>query len=847
MPCGASLYGGLITTRRSRPVRRRHAGEALIFLDLFAVRLRLEALRSDRHRATVGTPGAVDSLAMVASSSWQWPVDPATGTRHGDLLRGLVARLTGDRFAVGRGPAPDGTARNGRRSRSTPDPASWTWALGERAGESIEHVATALGDLCRRAAERGLGAVESDLSAMKHRVYLHGSELWPDDLDFHVVLDFAFTTYLQQLTCVLKVSLESRYPRHAPDEFRVPHEPEPGGAPIADYVDLFDDVRTRMEDWFAGSGLHRTEFRIQGREYRLPTIWVGIPARPEPDAVRYLRDSLPMLNDLAALTLRVGDARDCVITPSVLNGQVLALRHLESVPANEPILQPNYLLVPESVAPNDPLGRGQEELIAQVIQALILLEGLAAERFWHIHADVDVWIHQLNVYDRVAERGLVLWDALSTHLPVRRGRELERVHRSVELIHQILLQGVADLARMETRTQDCLANAARATEELLEAYDGVLTEFHDTRSGLRTALAQTGVAGEVRLRAERAVEQAARVKAKYDHLLGAMSHAFDERRVRESDVLQRASGKIGFALAFIGGITVLDATVQMKPDGLRSGAFLLWNDAWLSRAALVASVLFGLGFLASVCWVAVGTLGEGPLGSRRFRRIYNGRRGETRQTGMWHFLRDSSSDELDQVKARSTEAPLLEWRKRDDDLSARFAVLWDEIAGDDNDGVFPRLRRRGAGEDLNVASDIRSLAQRIEQWGLRTLLVTERPFGTLSRYRVPRLTLLYRACTLLPDSFLTGTGVNVVSEDDCRRSLQQLGLTPAEAAEVDAALVRRVGAQQATAQDVITLLDQWDVHADMDADRVARLLAKARTSAIDATKPAPPEAARASE
>jgi hypothetical protein len=112
---------------------------------------------------------------------------------------------------------------------------------------------------------------------------------------------------------------------------------------------------------------------------------------------------------------------------------------------------------------------------------------------------------------------------------------------------------------------------------------------------------------------------------------------------------------------------------------------------------------------------------------------------------------------------------------------------------------------------------------------------------------VPRLTLLYRACTLLPDSFLTGTGVNVVSEDDCRRSLQQLGLTPAEAAEVDAALVRRVGAQQATAQDVITLLDQWDVHADMDADRVARLLAKARTSAIDATKPAPPEAARASE
>jgi hypothetical protein len=159
------------------------------------------------------------------------------------------------------------------------------------------------------------------------------------------------------------------------------------------------------------------------------------------------------------------------------------------------------------------------------------------------------------------------------------------------------------------------------------------------------------------------------------------------------------------------------------------------------------------------------------------------------------------------------------WHRYDDDLSARFAALWDRAGS-------PQLARR----QLEVGRDIETLSRRVEQWELRALLVTERPFGAISRYRLPRLTLLYRACTWLPDSFLTGSTASVVSENDCLRSLQQLGLSWEQAGEVDAALNRRVcgGGRTCTAAEALDLIDSWGVRADMGPDDVDGLLDRVR-------------------
>lgn len=817
-------------------------GVGVIILDRFSVRRRLAALRADRHRLIVGRhvrrQEGIRRLVMVASSSWRWPMDDLTCERHGALLRTLLTAGTGGRGALAR---PTDGELMGAADTAAPTPRAgsvtsphWHWALGPDLHQAIDAVVLDLQAFCRQARECGIEALNGGLGELRHRVYLDATRFQagrgrraptPADLDHHVVLDLRLTTYLDELACMVSVAVWTQFPAdpdHAPPPRTVPSRLRREGL-LNEYLDLCQRVRGDVEQCFAGTGLLRTEFRIRQSEYLLPTMWVAMPHAPERDAGDYAHRRGGLINDLAALTLGVGDARDSVVTHSVLNGGLLALRHFQQVAPGKFV--PSYLLVPEQVAPHDRSGRLQERMVAEIVRALVGLEGQAAERLWRINADIDVWSNQLDVYDEVAERGLVLWDALSTHLPVRRGRQLERVHRAVELVHQILLQGVADLARMETKTQDCVTSVQRVSADLQAAYDETITEYHaGTADGLRDALARVGVMGEVRQTAERAVERATRVKSKYDYLLNAIASAFDERRVRESDVVQRASGKVGFALAFIGGITLLDATVQMKPERLGTGAYLLAEHQWLSALALVASIAFGLGFVALVAWVALTAVGEGPLGSSWFRRRYNGERGGGRDTGMWPFLRDSSSDMLDALKVAAPGGGVdpATWRHHDDDLSARFAALWDS-AGD------PHLPRR----EVAVRRDIETLSRRVEQWGLRALLVTERPFGSISRYRLPRLTLLYRACTWLPDSFLTGSTASVVSENDCLRSLQQLGLSWEQAREVDAALNRRVcgGGRTCTAAEALALIDSWGVRADMGPNDVDTLLDRVRTGA----------------
>ena len=79
-------------------------------------------------------------------------------------------------------------------------------------------------------------------------------------------------------------------------------------------------------------------------------------------------------------------------------------------------------------------------------------------------------------------------------------------------------------------------------------------------------------------------------------LLRTIGYAFDEWRVRESDVVQRLSGALGVFLALIGVVTVLDATVALKPANsatIFGGGTISENFAVGARTSMVVAVTCG--------------------------------------------------------------------------------------------------------------------------------------------------------------------------------------------------------------------------------------------------------------
>ncbi|MGH3655109.1 MAG: hypothetical protein ACRDUA_00470, partial [Micromonosporaceae bacterium] len=78
------------------------------------------------------------------------------------------------------------------------------------------------------------------------------------------------------------------------------------------------------------------------------------------------------------------------------------------------------------------------------------------------------------------------------------------------------------------------------TDDVLDQYGATITERHIRREwGLAAALTETGLSAHVKREAGEIADEAGRVKGAYEDLLGAIAHAFDERRVREFDVLQK--------------------------------------------------------------------------------------------------------------------------------------------------------------------------------------------------------------------------------------------------------------------------------------------------------------------
>lgn len=72
----------------------------------------------------------------------------------------------------------------------------------------------------------------------------------------------------------------------------------------------------------------------------------------------------------------------------------------------------------------------------------------------------------------MADRAGALWDELSMYFPMAHGRDLDEPHALAELLHQILLQGIADLELVHTKAHQLRAMIRTEAEGLVEEFAG---------------------------------------------------------------------------------------------------------------------------------------------------------------------------------------------------------------------------------------------------------------------------------------------------------------------------------------------------------------------------------------
>lgn len=808
-----------------------------------------EASVARNGQAPAAPPVELSRLIMVATSAWELPTELdekadrgiSQPRGHAELLRELLST------------EHPGLAWIGADINGVVDYVAHGSAEAEELIRELDEKVTTTCAEVRTRIDRSRTTRRQDLAALRHRIVMDPARLHAvtrteaggdgdsDDRFVNLIaMDLRFDFHLDTPLCHLSLSVWSARPwheRYVPDGW--PGERRKDTIPVADvpsYVARFHLILYRTIDLLKRH-LVEADRRVYRRKNVLPLFWVPVPARQEPDAVDYQRAQPELRRELARIFLGLGDPEDCVATASVVNGQFDVLRRFRrGVRLVEPLPQDrhrtlsraHYLIIPsrppgmrKGLAPEERtrLFQTQEDQTADVVTKLTDLEARRASHLHEIHRDLLIWHNHLDVYDQVVERGTFLWDGLSAHLVTRR-RVLRRVHHAVELLHQILLQGVGDIAQLANRTRDCVAQVQEAADQLHTDYDEALTERHEEHAdGLRGALDRTGLFERVNQDGEQTMQEAQRVKTIYDDLLRTIGYAFDEWRVRESDVVQRLSAALGTVLGLLGVVTILDATVDLKPNPGENRATVLGGHGGAQLFGVLMSWGLGAVVLLAVAWLVYNWSRSGQLGSRHFGRYYSGRRFVDRRNGLWRLLKDISTDGLEKLVTEPGSGTGA-FAKHDQDLASRFAALWDQASA-----------MNGTDRHNNQKRDIKAQRRRIEQWGLHTLLLTERA-RRMHTYNLPLLACLYRSCTRIPGSSLGGPnrpGANTTfgrsatapNPQDLRTmmefnefalSLKHVGFTRNEAYELELWLLHR---QPQTARHLLDILTNIGLSANM--------------------------------
>lgn len=765
------------------------------------------------HRSSGGQASdqrKVDLLILVKTSAWllsdrerpAFRVAETVGTeRAGDPgapVRGLLGAILDESIPGG-----------AWLSRVAAEPQAYVSA-GAEMSAMVDDLTTAVRHAWAEARARTFSAsrdpvLSRKLSRLRHRMFLDADRfeaalpdlgcaeelagMRRDGLHYYVVLDLKFRYLLSQLRCHVSTAVWSgipEHPEHRPDGLGR-STPLPGGLDVDRHHRGFSKVAEAADEMLIRHGFVPADGTIGDGAHGLPVFWIVTPSQTSRRPIDHLTEGTPyceFTNRLARTFLNVGDIRDSVVSHSVLNGHLVTLRRPEDGP--DGVRVPRYLMIPAGYPPaRQARLRTAERDIAGIIMKLTDLEAEGASRILAAKADLDIWHNHLRVYNVVGERAVFLWDALSTHLPIRRHAKLGRAHRAVELMHQFLLQALGDLGHIAALIRQATADITDAAGDVSDAFHAVITERPlAPETGVCAALTETGWFGHTRREAGEVATEADRVKQAYDDLLQSITQAFEERRVRESEVMQKYG--IGFGIFLGAGVIVeaLDATLKMEAPawflGTETASQIASGVSWV--IALMLGLLLVRG---SVLFQQIG-----KLGSRRFRRVYDGRRGHAflRRRFFWPYRKKESDDSLrrptyglwqvmkDISTARLESIGDIDWEQLDRRLAEEYAAIWDAVT---EMGMADRSDAAGR--------DIKALSGQVEQWGMRSLLLTERA-RRMYRYQLPNLTCLFRCCAQIEGSFLRHgylTGTNMVATEDLDRSLSRLGFKGPELRLID--------------------------------------------------------------
>ena len=629
-------------------------------------------------------------------------------------------------------------------------------------------------------------------------------------LPYFVCIDVRFDITNDAHWTFATLSLWSDWPQH--DDISPPSREDPtsldlpvAGEELAALQARFDAVTRRFE-WFlhgpdvvdgpppGPSSRHlrwsRPRLEVFDVGYRSPRFWFAVAGDRPASPLTYLGGDEryePLVGALADSFLQVADPRADTVATAQLQGEYLVQRrfihdHHGTASVGD---QPTYLLLPG----NGSTPAAQEETGYRIVRSLLELEWYAATVLYDVDSDLEVARNHATMYDRTARQAAMLLDALVLHLPGTGGDELQVVHGSIELVHQTLLQGVADLAGTATTIQESVRKVGDGAEVLVARFDRALAQVPvDRHLDIRGALADRGLFARLRERARDDMALAERVQTRYDSLLQEITMAFEERRVRESDKLERYSQYLALLFGVVGVVTALEALVEFRAHARGPAQWVIGIGVGVVAAFLMGVIVWSMGWFRRI----------GTLGTENFRRRYK---------DTWSFLAMTSTDSLDALKAFIEGHDDLEvqrrlWNEADERFSEDLARLWDHEPEppDERSGwlrwrpslpwlpwrrselpPLPPASSEPAFTDflpegnLDKALEVQRLAQRVEAFVCETLLVSERT-PHLSDFVLPRLTCMYRLLSTTRDKPHTNPDTKLVSDFDVRSALVTAGI-----------------------------------------------------------------------
>jgi len=558
----------------------------------------------------------------------------------------------------------------------------------------------------------------------------------------HTMIDLRFREHLGRYWLYATFAVCTHQPSISLDPSK-PVEDCEDASLLIEYTDaLLNGFRDHVHAFFPAA-----QMTILDRKYQPPRFWVAWGRDLTTTDAASINGSKSGQDELLEKLLCVPDPETIGMGASDIGGRVRVFRRFISS-ARRVHDRPVYLVLLHAFPGSDRID--QENYLQSIIQELSDLEANAATRLFNIIADIDMYRSQLNLYAKIADQGLALWDQVALFLPVARGSRLRNAHRLIELIHQIMLQGFADLEEEAAKAQRTIERIEVVVNDLRDQFDRRFTERlvpgHVT---IRDSLVKAGYFDKAHRAAQSVYEQSQQVSATNKALLDSMTYAFDERRVRETDVLQWVALLLAIAL----------------------GAVSSWNE-FLSQYISSWNVgpWVGFGGAAIIFVIAVVLMirsHRSRLTSSQFNRRFKELRKLLAACSSDHLDRLRTADEQVALKALAADQEESSKAKAEPDGYRQIVTIAQDRALKRYEEDWHRLDKKLAEEtaafldalpkspstehdqtqSLSKAK-LKKLNERVEDWALRALLVTERP-RQFYRSPLPLLTFLYRFFPIL--------------------------------------------------------------------------------------------------